>query len=67
MVFSVPFLVSCISSLTTPEPGDLILTGTPAGTGCNCKPPVYLKPGDRVRVEIGGIGILTNPVAAEAD
>jgi acylpyruvate hydrolase len=67
MVFSVPFLVSYISSLATLEPGDLILTGTPAGIGCNKKPPVWLQPGDWLSVDIEGIGTLTNPVAAEAD
>ncbi|HEV3214785.1 MAG TPA: fumarylacetoacetate hydrolase family protein [Vicinamibacterales bacterium] len=66
MVFSVPFLVSYISSLATLEPGDLILTGTPAGIGCNQRPPVFLQPGDRISIQIDGIGTLTNPVAAEA-
>jgi acylpyruvate hydrolase len=65
MVFSVPFLISYISSLATLEPGDLILTGTPAGIGCNRKPQVFLRPGDQVSVQIDGIGTLTNPVAAE--
>jgi acylpyruvate hydrolase len=65
MIFSVPFLISYISSLATLEPGDVILTGTPAGIGCNRDPPVFLQPGDRVSVEIDGIGTLTNPVAAE--
>jgi acylpyruvate hydrolase len=65
MVFSVPFLISYISSLATLEPGDLLLTGTPAGIGCNRKPPVFLQPGDEVSVQIDGIGILTNFVVAE--
>jgi 2-keto-4-pentenoate hydratase/2-oxohepta-3-ene-1,7-dioic acid hydratase in catechol pathway len=65
MVFSVPFLISYISSLATLEPGDIILTGTPAGIGCNRKPPVFLRAGDRVSVEVGGIGTLTNPVVVE--
>jgi acylpyruvate hydrolase len=65
MVFSVPFLVSYVSSLATLEPGDLILTGTPAGIGCNRKPQVFLRPGDQVSVTIDGIGTLTNPVIAE--
>jgi acylpyruvate hydrolase len=65
MVFSVPFLVSYISSLATLEPGDLILTGTPAGIGCNRDPQVFLRPGDRVSVQIDGIGRLTNPVVTE--
>jgi acylpyruvate hydrolase len=65
MVFGVPFLVSYISSLATLEPGDVILTGTPAGIGCNRRPPVFLRPGDQVSVTIGGLGTLTNPVVAE--
>jgi acylpyruvate hydrolase len=65
MVFSVPFLISYVSSLTTLEPGDLILTGTPAGIGCNRKPQVFLQAGDQVSVAIDGIGTLTNPVVAE--
>jgi 2-keto-4-pentenoate hydratase/2-oxohepta-3-ene-1,7-dioic acid hydratase in catechol pathway len=65
MVFSVPYLVSYISSLATLEPGDVLLTGTPAGIGCNRNPQVFLQPGDRISVRIDGIGTLTNPVAAE--
>jgi acylpyruvate hydrolase len=65
MVFSVPFLVSYISSLATLEPGDVILTGTPAGIGCNQKPQVFLQAGDQISVQIGAIGTLTNPVVAE--
>jgi acylpyruvate hydrolase len=65
MVFSVPFLISYISSLATLESGDLILTGTPAGIGCNRNPQVFLRPGDEVSVAIDGIGTLTNPVVAE--
>jgi acylpyruvate hydrolase len=65
MVFSVPFLVSYVSSLATLEPGDVILTGTPAGIGCNRNPQVFLQPGDRVSVSLDGVGTLTNPVVAE--
>jgi acylpyruvate hydrolase len=65
MVFSVPFLVSYISSLTTLEPGDVILTGTPAGVGCNRKPQLFLENGDEVSVRIEGIGELANPVVEE--
>jgi acylpyruvate hydrolase len=65
MIFSVPFLVSYISSLATLEPGDVILTGTPAGIGCNQKPQVFLQAGDRISVEIDGIGTLANPVIVE--
>jgi acylpyruvate hydrolase len=67
MVFSTPFLISYISSLATLEPGDVILTGTPAGIGCNRKPQVFLQDGDRICVEIDGIGTLANPVVAEEE
>jgi 2-keto-4-pentenoate hydratase/2-oxohepta-3-ene-1,7-dioic acid hydratase in catechol pathway len=66
MVFSVPQLISYISSLATLEPGDVILTGTPAGLGCMRNPQVFLRPGDRVTVAIERIGVLTSPVTAEA-
>jgi acylpyruvate hydrolase len=65
MVFPVDFLLSYVSSLATLEPGDVILTGTPAGIGCNRKPQVFLRPGDHVDVEIDGIGTLANSVVAE--
>jgi acylpyruvate hydrolase len=65
MVFPVPLLVSYISSLATLEPGDLILTGTPAGIGCNRSPQVFLQAGDQISVQIEGIGTLANPVIAE--
>jgi acylpyruvate hydrolase len=65
MVFPVDFLISYISSLAALEPGDVILTGTPAGIGCNRKPQVFLKASDYVSVEIDGIGTLANPVVAE--
>jgi acylpyruvate hydrolase len=65
MVFSVPFLVSYISSLATLEPGDVILTGTPAGIGCNRNPQIFLQAGDQVSVQIDAVGTLTNPVVAE--
>jgi 2-keto-4-pentenoate hydratase/2-oxohepta-3-ene-1,7-dioic acid hydratase in catechol pathway len=57
MVFGLPFLLSHISHIMTLEPGDLIATGTPSGVG-------PLSPGDRVEVEIPGIGVLANPVVA---
>ena len=66
MVFSIPFLISYISSLATLEPGDLILTGTPAGIGCNKTPMVFLQPGDDISIQIEGIGTLANSVTAEA-
>ncbi|MCU0833888.1 MAG: fumarylacetoacetate hydrolase family protein [Chromatiaceae bacterium] len=64
MIFSVAELVAFLSRDTTLLPGTLILTGTPPGVGFARTPPVFLAPGDRVRVEIEGIGVLENPVAA---
>jgi 2-keto-4-pentenoate hydratase/2-oxohepta-3-ene-1,7-dioic acid hydratase in catechol pathway len=66
MIFSVPYLVSYISNAFTLEPGDLILTGTPPGVGWARDPKVPLKAGDVVEVEVEGIGVVRNPVVAEA-
>ena len=65
MIFAVPFLVSYVSELATLEPGDVILTGSPKLMNGEPAPVVFLKPGDVVEVEIGGLGILRNPVADE--
>ncbi len=65
LIFSVPQLISYISQVATLHPGDLIFTGTPPGVGAARKPPVFLRPGDQVEVEIEGIGVLENPVVAE--
>jgi 2-keto-4-pentenoate hydratase/2-oxohepta-3-ene-1,7-dioic acid hydratase in catechol pathway len=65
MVFSVAEIVAFISETITLEPGDLIATGTPAGVGFTREPPIFLRPGDEVTVDIEGIGALTNPVARE--
>jgi 2-keto-4-pentenoate hydratase/2-oxohepta-3-ene-1,7-dioic acid hydratase in catechol pathway len=62
MVFTVAEVIAFVSDGITLEPGDLILTGTPAGVGLGRKPPVYLADGDEVTVEIERIGSLTNPV-----
>jgi 2-keto-4-pentenoate hydratase/2-oxohepta-3-ene-1,7-dioic acid hydratase in catechol pathway len=64
LIFSVPYLVSYVSNAFTLEAGDVILTGTPAGVGWGRDPKVSLKPGDVVEVEVEGIGVLQNPVAA---
>jgi acylpyruvate hydrolase len=66
MIFSLPRIVSAISEIVTLEPGDLIATGTPAGVGFARKPPVFLRNGDRVAVEIESLGRLENPVQDEA-
>lgn len=62
MIFSVPRLVSLLSEVMTLEPGDVIITGTPAGVGFARTPPLWMKPGDVCEIEIEGIGILRNPV-----
>ena len=62
MIFSVAELISFLSSGTTLLPGSVILTGTPGGVGYSRKPPVYLMPGDTVKVTVEGIGTLSNPV-----
>ena len=65
MIFRVPFIIKYISEIVTLEPGDVIMTGTPAGIGNTRSPQVFMKPGDTVTVEIGRLGKLTNPVVAE--
>jgi 2-keto-4-pentenoate hydratase/2-oxohepta-3-ene-1,7-dioic acid hydratase in catechol pathway len=65
LIFNVPQIVSYLSRQMTLLPGTLIMTGTPPGVGFARKPPVFLKPGDRVEAEIEGIGILENPVTEE--
>lgn len=65
MLFSVPALVSYISHQFTLLPGTVILTGTPAGVGAARTPPVFLRPGDEISVEVDGIGVLTNRVVSE--
>jgi 2-keto-4-pentenoate hydratase/2-oxohepta-3-ene-1,7-dioic acid hydratase in catechol pathway len=62
LIFKVPYLISYLSQSVTWEVGDVISTGTPPGVGFARKPPVFLKPGDKVSVTVEGIGTLTNPV-----
>jgi 2-keto-4-pentenoate hydratase/2-oxohepta-3-ene-1,7-dioic acid hydratase in catechol pathway len=65
LIFGVDQLIEHISKLVTLEPGDLIFTGTPPGVGVARKPQVFLQAGDKVEIEIGGLGTLSNPVVAE--
>lgn len=65
MIFDVATLIEFLSSSTTLEPGTVIFTGTPQGVGFARTPPVYLKAGDKVTIEIEKIGKLTNPVVEE--
>lgn len=67
LIFDVPALVAYCSSFITLVPGDVIICGTTGGVGAFHKPPLWMKAGDTVEVEISGIGILRNGVAKEAD
>ena len=60
-------MIEHLSTAFTPEPGDIISTGTPAGVGMARRPPAWLRAGDTVRIEIDGIGALENPVIDEPD
>lgn len=66
MIFRVADVIALLSSVMTLEPGDILVTGTPAGVGMGRTPPLNLKPGDIVEVEIEGIGALHNAVVAES-
>ena len=63
LIFDIPNLISTISKTMTFETADIIATGTPAGVGIGSNPPVYLKSGDKIEVEIEKIGILRNKIA----
>ncbi|HKX41116.1 MAG TPA: fumarylacetoacetate hydrolase family protein [Burkholderiaceae bacterium] len=67
MIFPIPRLISYASTIFTLAPGDVIVTGTPAGVGWSKKPPRFMKPGDVVEVEIEAIGTLRNPVISQAE
>jgi acylpyruvate hydrolase len=66
MIFTVAVLIADMSRVMTLEPGDVIATGTPPGVGFARVPPRWLVPGDVVRIEIDKVGVLENPVVAEA-
>jgi 2-keto-4-pentenoate hydratase/2-oxohepta-3-ene-1,7-dioic acid hydratase in catechol pathway len=67
MIFPVPRLVAHLSAVMTLEPGDVVSTGTPAGVGFVRRPPRFLRPGQTVRIEIEGLGVLENPVVREGE
>jgi 2-keto-4-pentenoate hydratase/2-oxohepta-3-ene-1,7-dioic acid hydratase in catechol pathway len=62
LIFDIPTLISTISRYITLEPGDIIATGTPAGVGIGFTPPKFLQKGDRIKIEISGLGVLENTV-----
>ena len=66
MIFDIPRQIEYCSSFTRLEPGDVIVTGTPGGVGSRRTPPLWMKPGDVVEVEIDRIGLLRNGIADEA-
>jgi 2-keto-4-pentenoate hydratase/2-oxohepta-3-ene-1,7-dioic acid hydratase in catechol pathway len=66
LIFSIPRLIAYCSTFTPLEPGDVIVTGTPSGVGFKRQPPLFMKDGDVVEVEVAGIGTLVNRVRAEA-
>ncbi len=66
LIHTVQAIIAYCSSFTTLLPGDVIATGTPEGVGARRTPPLWMKPGDVIEVEISGIGTLRNPVVAEA-
>ncbi|MGB6103861.1 MAG: fumarylacetoacetate hydrolase family protein [Pusillimonas sp.] len=66
LIFSIPRLIAYISTFTTLRPGDLIATGTPEGIGSKRTPPLFMKAGDLLEVEVAGVGTLRTPVAQES-
>jgi 2-keto-4-pentenoate hydratase/2-oxohepta-3-ene-1,7-dioic acid hydratase in catechol pathway len=64
MIFPIPAIIAYVSAFTQLAPGDVIVSGTPGGVGAKRDPAVWMKPGDRIEVEIPGIGILRNPIQA---
>ena len=62
LIFTVPVLIEYISRFTPLAPGDVIATGTPGGVGSRRHPPIYMKEGDTVEVEITGLGVLRNRI-----
>lgn len=65
MIFPIPVLIEYISTFTTLQPGDVIVSGTPGGVGAKRTPPVWMKAGDRVEIEVSKVGVLVNNVVAE--
>lgn len=63
MIFKIPKIIEYVSTWTTLAPGDVLVTGTPGGVGARRTPPVWMKPGDKVEVEIDKVGVLENGIA----
>lgn len=67
LIFGIPELISYVSTICELLPGDVIVTGTPGGVGTRQSPPVFMRSGDTVEVEIEGVGQLSNPVLREGE
>ena len=63
MIFKIPKIIEYVSTWTTLLPGDVLVTGTPGGVGARRNPPVWMKPGDKVEIELDKVGILENSIA----
>ncbi|MDQ5848526.1 MAG: fumarylacetoacetate hydrolase family protein [Pseudomonadota bacterium] len=63
MIFKIPRIIEYVSAFTSLLPGDVIVTGTPGGVGARRTPPVWMKPGDTVEIEIDKVGVLVNTIA----
>jgi 2-keto-4-pentenoate hydratase/2-oxohepta-3-ene-1,7-dioic acid hydratase in catechol pathway len=63
LIFTIPYLISYVSKALPWLPGDVLATGTPSGIGFKRKPPIYMKPGDEIEIEISMIGTLRNGVS----
>jgi len=67
MIFKIPELIAYISTFTSLRPGDVIVSGTPGGVGAKRVPPVWMKPGDTVEIEVGKVGVLVNSIAVDTE
>ena len=65
LIFNIPEIIEFLSQTITLEAGDIVATGTPPGVGFARKPPIFLQDGDKIEIEIEGLGILANPVVAQ--
>ncbi len=63
MIFKIPKIIEYVSTWTTLLPGDVLVTGTPGGVGARRNPPLWMKPGDKVEIEIDKVGVLENSIA----
>lgn len=66
MIFSIPVLIEYISTFTSLQAGEVIVTGTPGGVGAKRTPPVWMKPGDTVEIEVSKVGTLVNSIATDS-